>query len=162
MALLVGTDTYATLAEADAYLSSRGVSAWDGAYPPAKEAALIEATAFLDAAFAWAGKIEDTAQALSWPRICVKDREGRTLSGIPVAVKNAAIELAALAVGGRLSAMALQDNGGAIKSEEIGDVRVQYDTATIRPANFDYVEMLLRGLGTLRSKTNATVKLQRV
>ncbi|MEZ5781162.1 MAG: DnaT-like ssDNA-binding protein [Rhizobiaceae bacterium] len=91
----VGVDAYVSVEEVSAYLTARGQqAAWAAAEPAAQEAAIIEATSFLDAAFSWVGKLEDLEQTLGWPRACATDREGRTLTGIPMAVKNATSELA--------------------------------------------------------------------
>lgn len=154
----VGVDAYASIEEVSEYLTARGVAqAWDDAEAPDQEAAIVEATSFLDAAFIWNGKILDKSQTLGWPRYSAYDREGRVLSGIPTAVKNATSELALLALGGRLEPMSLAtDASGNIKREKIGDVEVEYDTASTVAASYDYVRMLLRGIGGYRS-TNAGV-----
>jgi len=157
----VGVDAYVEVDDVTAYLTARGQQVtWEAALEPAQEAAIIEATSFLDAAFSWVGKLEDTDQTLGWPRVCAYDREGRTLSGIPTPVKNACCELANLALGGRLMPMSLGGAANAVKRERIGDVEVEYDTAQVTQS-YDYVRVLLRGIGKLTGSGSGMVKLVR-
>lgn len=145
----VGVDAYVSVEEVSAYLTARGQqAAWTGASTSVKEAAIIEATSFLDAAFSWVGKLEDLEQTLGWPRVCATDREGRRLTGIPVAVKNATSELANLALNGRLMPMTVATSSGAVTRERIGDVETEYDHSVYVSA-YGYVETILRGIGRL-------------
>lgn len=89
-------DSYATIAEADAYNASRPFStAWTGA-DSAKEAALKQAARLLDASFAWTGAAVDGTQALMWPRSGMFSRTGYPISeaAIPQALKDAQSEFA--------------------------------------------------------------------
>lgn len=157
----VGTDAYVSIDEVTAYLTARGqVTAWAAATTPAKEAAIIEATSFLDAAFSWVGKLEDTDQPLGWPRVCATDREGRTLSDIPTPVKNACCELANLALGGRLMPMTLSTGSAAVKRDKIGDTETEYDTTRFE-GSYEYVRMILRGIGSLSGTGIGMSKLVR-
>lgn len=70
-------DSYAAVADADAYWSARGDAVWPAAQTGDKEANLRKATAFLDNAYRgrWIGIMTNgglpptiPAQALSWPR----------------------------------------------------------------------------------------------
>lgn len=156
----VGVDAYASVEEVATYLGARGVSAtWDAATSPAQEAAIIEATSFLDTNFKWVGRIVDVDQPLGWPRLCAYDREGRALSDIPTAVKNATAELANIALGGRLSAPQLAA-GTPVKRERVGDVEMEYDGYRADPS-YDAVKMILRGIGTFLSANSGTIKLVR-
>ncbi|MET4294720.1 hypothetical protein ABIB06_006553 [Bradyrhizobium sp. LB8.2] len=156
----VGVDAYASVQEVTTYLSARGAStAWAAATTQAKEAAIIEATSFLDVSFKWKGAIADITQTLGWPRDCVWDREGRLLEDIPTIIKNATAELANLALGGRLQPMELVSSGGAVKSERIGDVQVDYDLTQVS-AQYDYLRTMLRGIGGM-STTTGMAKLVR-
>jgi hypothetical protein len=157
----VGTDAYVSAAEVTAYLTARGqVTAWAASTDAQKEAAIIEATSFLDAAFSWVGKLEDCDQPLGWPRICAKDREGRTLTDIPIAVKNACCELANLALGGRLMPMTVSTGSFAVKRDKIGDTETEYDT-TQYEGSYNYVRMILRGIGSLSGTGIGMSKLVR-
>lgn len=154
------SDIYATAQEVSDYLTARGLNvAWDAATDK-QEAALLEATSFLDAAFSWVGKLADCTQTLGWPRVCAYDREGRVLEGTPQAVKDACAELANLALGGRLMPMELATGSAGIIKDQIGDVSVQYDASLYVPT-YDYVRMILRGIGGFRSMKTGMNKLVR-
>lgn len=71
-------NSYAAIAAADAYHLANGNSAWTGA-DALKEAALIRATAWIDATFRgrWSGaRINGRLQALDWPRGGAVDTDG--------------------------------------------------------------------------------------
>ena len=69
MALVKGTNSYVTVAEADSYFAERLHSeTWSGASPTDKEKALITATGLLDQK-PWVGEAEDELQPLAFPRI---------------------------------------------------------------------------------------------
>lgn len=90
-------DTYATVAEADAYHAARlHATSWSGATTPTKEAALKEACRLLDAAFPWTGAAVASTQALCWPRSGMSDRNGFAIATtvIPKALKDAQAEFA--------------------------------------------------------------------
>lgn len=162
MAVTIGTDAYVSEAEVTAYLAARGSdTAWVAAGTTKQSAAIIEATSYLDANFRWTGTLADTEQPLGWPRVDAYDREGRLLPDIPAALKNACSELANLALGGRLMPMNLaSSNSSAVKRRKIGDVEVEYANGS-SDASYDYVSMLLAGIGAQRSATNGSVKLVR-
>lgn len=68
MALIVGTNSYETVAEADAYFDTRVASDdWFAASADTKEKALITATAMIDENV-WIGTAVSPSQALAWPR----------------------------------------------------------------------------------------------
>jgi hypothetical protein len=69
MALVKGTNSYATILEADTYFSDRlDVAAWTSATESQKSQALITATSMLDD-LSWTGIATDSAQFLAFPRI---------------------------------------------------------------------------------------------
>jgi hypothetical protein len=157
----VGVDAYASIAEVSAYLVARGIdTAWTAATTTMKNAAIIEATSFLDASFSWVGSLEDPGQTLGWPRTDAYDADGRLLEDIPTQIKNACAELANLALGGRLMPMSLSSGSTGIKKERIGDLEIEYDTAT-SAASYDYVRLMLRGIGGMRSTSSGNMKLIR-
>lgn len=90
-------DTYATLAEAEAYVSTMGLTfSGDDA---AKEQALRRAAVWLDATYRtyWPGqKVNGRSQARDWPRSNAYDHEGNLIASdaIPAEIKNAQIEAA--------------------------------------------------------------------
>lgn len=92
-------NSYASVAEANAYNASRPFSTgWTGS-DAVKEAALTEAARLLDAAFRWTGMAVDDVQALTWPRSGMLSRNGFAIptsgtSSIPQALKDAQSEFA--------------------------------------------------------------------
>ena len=90
-------NTYATLAEAEAYVSGHTASPlWGAATPDAKTAALLEACRLIDACFNWTGGAATAAQALAWPRVGMASRNGYPIdpASIPQGLKDAQCELA--------------------------------------------------------------------
>lgn len=91
-------NSYASVAEADAYHTARGNSAWTGT-DAAKEAALIRATEWLDGRYGeqWPGtRWRLREQSLEWPRAYAMDRDGTGIDGdtIPPEVVKATCEAA--------------------------------------------------------------------
>jgi hypothetical protein len=153
MTITVGTDTYVTLAEADAYAAARpALSAWGSLTEPQKEAALTEAALYLDASYAWKGQITDQVQLLSWPRSNVIDKEKRPLDPdtVPKAVKSAQIEYAALASVGTLVENKTTGNVAAIKAGAV-DIKFVNGQNVNEGQRFASVDRLLVGLYTSRS-----------
>ena len=69
MTINVGTNSYVTLAEADAYFGERlNVVNWTDATDDIKERALIMATRFIDSKWEWVGTAVSSSQDLGWPR----------------------------------------------------------------------------------------------
>jgi hypothetical protein len=162
MAITVGTDTYVTLAEADAYAAARpALSAWASLTSPQKEAALVEAAIYLDASYSWKGQITDEAQLLSWPRYDVTDKEGRELDPeiVPKALKSAQIEYAALASVGGLVENRTSGDVAEIKAGSV-DIKFVNGQNANEGQRFASVDRLLTGLYTSRAgigSINATV-----
>lgn len=153
--MAITTDqSYASVAEADAYASARGWTDWAAASTAAKEAALLESTAYLDATYRWPGSLADIAQVLGWPRADAYDREGRTLTGTPAAVVSAAIEAARLAltaplIGGSADA--------AVTREKVGPLEVEYQQTAawvLRDQRLAWVASLLRSISGIGSGTS--------
>ena len=88
-------NSYASVAEADAYLAVRGdTSTWTALSTGAKEAKLQWAALWLDT-LTFYGTRYSQSQPLAWPRYGVTDRDGYSVEGlIPSALKNAQAELA--------------------------------------------------------------------
>lgn len=144
MTVTAGIDAYADRAEADAYFAARAVAAWADATEPARSAALLRATAYLEGNFRWVGRLVDPAQPLAWPRTGARDAEGRPLDGIPDRVKAACAELALIALTEDLAPPL--ERGGRVLSERVGPVEVGYAADAPAGRSFPAVEALLRGL----------------
>jgi len=101
MALVLNTNSYVSIADADTYFETRIDSAnWVDAEDEIKEQALVTATALIDDN-AWIGSAVSSSQALAWPRknaIYNDDRLGLQVTiaedEIPSRVKTAVYEQA--------------------------------------------------------------------
>ena len=130
----VSADSYASIAEADSYaadyFSSADLAAWNAASTAIKEAALRQATQYIDANFEprFPGQIVSISQALAWPRVNAYDRAGRILTDIPTVIKNSTTELAGRRVVSGGSLVEAQERG--VIREKVGPLEVEYtDTA---------------------------------
>lgn len=140
---LEGADSYATVAEADAYHLARGNSAWAAALTAAKEAALVRGTAYVDGCFSWPGLRYSASQGLAWPRDDAFDADGLELDGVPARVKNAACEAALLELTpGTLSPA----KEGTVTSETVGAVSVSYSATDPSRTTWPVIRRCLRGI----------------
>ena len=91
--LVVGTDTYGTLAEAQAYYDARGIASWFGLSPLQQDGYMRYGFAVLEQQ-RWKGEIAVSTQTAAWPRKNVEDNEGREISTTvtPEAIKHAQFE----------------------------------------------------------------------
>lgn len=116
-ALVVGTNSYVSLADANALAASRlFAERWNAATDDTRTRALITATALLDR-MRWRGRPVAPTQPLAWPRV-----PDRCPSGYPLApetlreITTASVELAVhLLATGRLP------GGAAIQMRQLGD-----------------------------------------
>lgn len=95
------SNSYATLAEANAYHETRlHNAAWTDASDATKEAALLWATRELDSNMCWNGIRATEEQALDWPQYGQSDKDGYYIDSdiVPDQVKNAQSELAFLLI----------------------------------------------------------------
>lgn len=126
-------DSYASVADADAYFTARGNTSWSAAITGDKEIALRKATAYLDNQYAryWCGVRTNVTQSLAWPRsdgtrnpygysflYPLLDTDGVPVSttAVPDAIKTACVEAATLALSGTALEPTLV-RGGQIKSQ---------------------------------------------
>lgn len=92
--IVAGAESYASVSDADVYLSSRGITTWTDLLNIEREQALRRATDYMRE-YAWKGQIVDTVQALDWPRQKIFIWGSEIANNvIPKEVKNACIELA--------------------------------------------------------------------
>jgi hypothetical protein len=162
MTITVGTNTYLSVADADTYWSNRSNTTWSSATTAQKEAALLEATQYIDGAYSFIGT-QITANALAFPRYGAFIVRGN-LAGIsydsatiPPQITTACAELALEALGGRLAPS--QERGGAIKREKVDSLEVEYQDGAPSNKTYDFVDMLL---APLLSHGRNTVLLARV
>jgi hypothetical protein len=168
---LSGANSYLSVANADAYWSDRNNAsspngnAWTSASQSEKEGALVEASAYLDATYAWVWSnppnwqgsesplspleaftpLVSKEQGLRWPRNAAYNEMTYLLEdGVPEKVKDATAEAALLALDGAL--LAPQDRGGMIKREAVGPVSVEYMDNAPGNTTYPYIDRLLNGL----------------
>lgn len=93
---LANADTFATLAEADAFWAAREIMEWAAASAPKREAALRAAADYLAFGYVWPGQPLKTTQALCWPRSAALDKQKNSIAPniVPIAVERAQILLA--------------------------------------------------------------------
>lgn len=114
MALIKGTNAYASVEEADAYLADGLDSGWSALDPDTKAKALVSATRLLDT-LNWKGYAMDETQPLGFPRVDM---------GTPTEVVKAAIRLAEY----------LAENGDTIDSGGVRSIKVgPIELDSIRP-----------------------------
>lgn len=136
--------SYVTMAEADLYHSHRNNAAWLALTHGQKEAALVKATSYMAQKYRlrWKGDRVSSTQALDWPRNFVQyadyafiTRNGAQQIGgyfyypadeVPVEIKDACCELAVLTLTGALYG----EQGQAVKREEVGPIKVEYQDFT--------------------------------
>jgi len=146
MAFAVGVNSYLSVADADTYWSDRSNAAWAGT-DAQKQAALIEATQYIDGAYDFIGtqKIENP---LCWPRYDVEIKSGNFLGiwydadTIPQLIKDACCELALEALTDRLDPV--KDRGGMIKREKVDVIEVEYMDFAPSGRTFGFVGKLLK------------------
>ena len=144
MSIVVGENSYSNVADADAYFAARDVASWSAATNAAREAALLQATAYLDGHYDWVGVLADTDQLLGWPRHGATDGEGRLVEGIPARIRAACAEIALAAL--KEDIAPTLHRGGKVSSESVGDVSIQYAEDAPVGKTFPYVDLLLKGL----------------
>lgn len=93
---LSNANAYVSVAFVDAYATLHNSATWQG-NAAQKEAAIIQATQYIDAKYSFDGSILVTAQSLAFPRTNIYDKEGRTLSGVPKLIQEACCEFAFVA-----------------------------------------------------------------
>lgn len=135
------SNSYVSVADADSYFTDRNVSTWGALSTPAKQAALLYATAYVDANFDFPGYLQASEQALDWPRSGAYDNETRILTGIPQKLKDAVCELAL--VHANTEALNTTFEGSNVKSEKVGSIAVEYFQGGSQGASYPFLEKLL-------------------
>lgn len=152
-------DSYASVAQADAWHAGRGNAAWEALTEAEKETALRRATTWIDATYGsrfGALPVYPRVQALAWPRTGVTDADGYAVphDAIPVEIVRATAEAALREA---LSPGSLSPDyvaSAAVKSERVGPLSVEYvggsGASSVQPI-LTIVDGLLAGLIGRRS-----------
>lgn len=141
--IVAGANSYASVADADAYYLVRANAAWAALTNEAKEAALILGTDFIEATYSqsWLGDIVSPDQPLSWPRVGVRIN-GYAIQPnvVPDKVKQAAIEMALRASAGE---PLIIDEGQRVTEERVDVLTVKYAEFSDPTLRYPYVNRLL-------------------
>lgn len=141
---IIGAESFASVAQADARLASLGMSMWAALSEPEKEQALRRAAVHMENVYRplWKGIRKTFEQGLSWPRYNV-EVEGFVLVNtyLPLEVIAANIDLALRAATGDLN----PDLGGnyPVKKKVIGPIEKEYDTSGSQVKSYRAVTMSL-------------------
>lgn len=150
------SNSYGSVEEADAYHTLRGNGAWVSATTDQKQAALVQATDYVDQRYSarYVGCMKTGTQALAWPRSLTGTTEWND-TVIPQKLRYACFEYADRALSTKLAPDLAYDDSGVgrvITHEKVGPIERDYSivggdfaTATIlRP--YPGADMYLRGL----------------
>lgn len=155
-AIVPGANSYASVAEADArHAMSTSADAWDAFDLPVKEQRLVTATRRLDTLFDWIGQPWHPDQPLGFPR---RSRlgVGMPVSGIPVRLKQATIDLALWLPEEVANSATASAGGDVVQEVTLGPIGIKLaapsaSTTTTTTAVSQLVPsevlLLLRGLG---------------
>jgi len=164
MTITAGTDTYGTLAQADAYFASMDAAIdaiWDAKTDPQKEVALRTACFYMEGVYdgRWKGNITSLDQVLAWPRAGVVDSERRAVeqTAYPERLKQAQFELTYKTLTETLSPDI--DAGGLLKSKKTGPLNKEWFAGSSPKKRFEYVDKLVAPY--LTSTSPSTVNLVR-
>lgn len=142
---LANADSYCSVADADTYLASRGITSWANVSGPDKEIALRNATDYIEMRFAhrFSGYKNSDEQLLSHPR------NGKTY--LPINLVRACAQYASRAVTTPLIADPVTDASGQVvssKTEKLGPLEERTDYATSRELFKPYpaADLLLKSL----------------
>lgn len=160
---LANSESYASVSFADAYFASRANDVWDALDTPAKEAALISATDFIEATYSqsWRGSKATATQALSWPRLDVYlDGFALPAEAIPYRLIQATAELAVRASAAPL----VEDQGQRVVKEKVDVLETTYAEFSDPAQRYPLVTRILAPLtiGATDGGSFQSVRLVRV
>lgn len=138
------SDSYATLAEADAYAVSFGNGTWAGYSDTQKEVALRKAARWVDG-HNFTGYKAASTQALQWPRIgATNDCYAISSIEIPKEIKDAQCEAAFREA---VASMQADTKDGFVIEETVGVITKKYsDNSRTGKTKYPIIEAILRPL----------------
>lgn len=147
-------ESYASVAEADAYLLARGNAVWGELDLDVREAALRRACDHMQQAYRgrWKGYRAYSTQNLDWPRqnVTLPDLPTNAMvpfNTVPAEVKAAQIELAWRASQSKGESL-MPDQERGVLSETVGSLSVTYDPLSPQQPQYRGVDALVRHLLT--------------
>ncbi len=156
-------NAYIDAAFVDSYFVGEQLAEWQEIDVSAREAAVINATRYIDAAFTWKGKRKALEQGLSWPRTGVT-LDDFPVDGLPTRVRQATAEAVGLSIDGEEYYSTESDVG--IASEQVDVIKVSYrepsDKELNKPTKFEVLNALLRGLYKETGSTGSGVTSAKV
>jgi len=146
---LVLANSYAAIEDVNSWMIGREDDAtWLDASVDRQEAALLEATTYLDGTFMWKGAIKVATQALAWPRVDAYDNEGRYIdpNSLPRALVYACCFLAGKAVSSSLQPER-EIGVPSVRSKSVGTLSITYsDAGQTTKREWPEVRTMLTGL----------------
>lgn len=137
--------SYLSLADADAHFTALERADWTTAATGLRENALLQASLYVDS-YDYPGCVLSVDQGLKWPRTGAKDGDGRTLTGLPHALRTAVLELAADYITSPPDALEGRDK----IREKIGPMELVYSATRRQPS---FVFRLLLQIGARPQST---------
>lgn len=151
---LSDANSYASVAEADAYFASRPRStSWASLTVDAKGGYLVHATRYLDASVIWEGTRTESFQALEFPRAGID----MDLS-VPTAIKIALYEIAYLMIGRDITA---EPATSGFSKLVVGPIEVETSATSEPPVLPRFVRSLIAPFGQTRGGNATNVRLVR-
>jgi len=147
MAFLEGTNSFVSLADANAYFADRPNSTWTAATDEEKEFALISGTDYLIQQYTgrWVGYITSTSQDLPWPRSGVYTSDGVMISSsvVPDAIKNATSEMALRSLSNANLVVDTSPGKENLKSNKTDVLKKEWFQGASTQTTYSAVEMML-------------------
>lgn len=140
---LANANSYASVADADAYVADRGIAGWAALSSTVKQQSLIRGTDYLEQTYrdAWKGYRVTSTQALSWPRSdVIVDTFPVAANIVPTAVVRACIEMALRASDGD---ELIADLGQQVVRERVDVIETEYAQYGSPSAKYPAVNRLL-------------------
>lgn len=144
---VTNADAYVSVSDTDTYATNINDVTWSTLSTAAKEAAIRNATLYIDQKFFFAGSQKTSTQGLAWPRSSAYDTAAQLDVAndiVPLAVKRAAMELA-LKAGAGTTLSTDDQGGGKVTSERVGPIAVTYSESAPSGIVFG-ITNLLKGL----------------
>lgn len=146
---LASANSYVSETDADTYFDDRATTDWTGDTTSDKEAALIRASAAIDATYrarfpGWRSNGRD--QGLEWPRTNAYDYEGLPVDGVPVEIINATCEAALIELTDPGAMTPDLERGGQIRAMSAGSVSIEYAAAASATTTRTLIDGILSSL----------------